>query len=639
MIWLLLLANLTCNLGCSGDDPQFVQAYGKKPVTTCTSVGISCDGDVATICNAAHEQSERDCGAEGQICAEDRGCMACIPGLHDCDGNTPRTCHADGSGWETEAACDTSAGLQCNRETGVCGNLCEQARQQESYIGCEYWPTVTANPNISREFSFAVAVSNPQDVPANVTVDRAGDAADVVAGPFTLEPDELRIIPLPWHEPLLAAAKDGSSGSLLAAKAAYHLLSDVPVTVYQFNALEYRIDRDCPTETRDPADGRCFSYTNDASLLVPTHALTGNYLVTSRASQLRMVSVQQSDGTVAMDGGGQLLLDAAQSPGFLAVVGVDEQVTVKVASSAFTNAAVEGQFPALAPGQQTSIELARGDVLQLTSQVPAPDVHCEGPEDLQALGQGYTRHIRYCNVGQDYDLTGTRIEASGKVAVLAGHACAFVPYNRWACDHLEESMFPMESWGREFAVGRTHALSLEPNVVRVLAARAGTMVSFEPEVHEPLTLGQGEFAEFEVSDDFLIHASEPISVAQFLVGQEYEGIGQSPPEAVGDPDFALVTPADQYRKRYNFLAPETYTENWITVVARKGQRVELDGRAVSRWARIGTTNMQASRTPLRAGSHDMRSDGPFGVTVYGFGAYTSYMYSAGLDFHRIAEVQ
>jgi hypothetical protein len=157
-------------------------------------------------------------------------------------------------------------------------------------------------------------------------------------------------------------------------------------------------------------------------------------------------------------------------------------------------------------------------------------------------------------------------------------------------------------------------------------------------VHPEQTLASGEFIEFEATEDFTVRASEAISVGQFLVGQQYAGIDVARRNS-GDPGFALVTPADQYRRLYNFLAPATYTENWITVVAPVGARVELDGRALPRGSPIGSTDMQAIRVEVSSGSHNLRSQERFGVTVYGFGSFTSYMYAAGLDFQRITPVR
>ena len=59
--------------------------------------------------------------------------------------------------------------------------------------------------------------------------------------------------------------------SALVTNGAYHIRTSAPVSAYQFNALEYHSTVLCATGTN--------SYTNDASLLLPTAALTGNYIV------------------------------------------------------------------------------------------------------------------------------------------------------------------------------------------------------------------------------------------------------------------------------------------------------------------------------------------------------------------------
>ena len=42
-----------------------------------------------------------------------------------------------------------------------------------------------------------------------------------------------------------------------------------------------------------------------------------------------------------------------------------------------------------------------------------------------------------------------------------------------------------------------------------------------------------------------------------------------------------------------------------------------------------------ARVPISGGQHNISSDQAFGIVVYGFGSYTSYMYPGGLDFEQI----
>ena len=70
---------------------------------------------------------------------------------------------------------------------------CEDAAFVRSYLGCDFWPTVTFNP-VWSEFDFAVVVANIGAEPAEVTV--SGSAG--FAFTTTVEPRDVATIALPW---------------------------------------------------------------------------------------------------------------------------------------------------------------------------------------------------------------------------------------------------------------------------------------------------------------------------------------------------------------------------------------------------------------------------------------------------------
>ena len=164
---------------------------------------------------------------------------------------------------------------------------CEEAAAAKSYVGCEFWPTVTAN-GVWEVFDFAVVVANTGEVEVEVTVDRGGSLFASESIPV----NGLATIYLPWITELKGPEVDSRGGvgaitqSMRVPNGAYHLSSSHPVTVYQFNALEY-----APREGRLEKTGHsvqpccpvgpmeCFSCTNDASLLLPATAQTGNFRV------------------------------------------------------------------------------------------------------------------------------------------------------------------------------------------------------------------------------------------------------------------------------------------------------------------------------------------------------------------------
>jgi len=197
-------------------------------------------------------------------------------------------------------------------------------------------------------------------------------------------------------------------------------------------------------------------------------------------------------------------------------------------------------------------------------------------------------------------------------------------------------MYPLEAWGKDFVVSATQPLDAEPNIVRILSGDDGNSVTFEPSsVHEPVTLARGEVVELETREDFRVQGSAALLVGQLLVGQDSEGYGTSEPMSNGDPALSLGVPGEQFRDSYTFLAPTTYDTSLVNVTAAEGQDVLLDGAPVEGWRPGGSTGLRTARVTISGGTHTMTSDRGFGIVVYGFGSYTSYMYPGGLNFELI----
>src|SRR5688500_8687884 len=70
---------------------------------------------------------------------------------------------------------------------------CEAAADARSYLGCDFWPTVTRN-SVWSVFDFAIVVANVGAEPAEVTVESDG----VTLAVATVQPSEVIKLPLPW---------------------------------------------------------------------------------------------------------------------------------------------------------------------------------------------------------------------------------------------------------------------------------------------------------------------------------------------------------------------------------------------------------------------------------------------------------
>jgi hypothetical protein len=501
--------------------------------------------------------------------------------------------------------------------SGRIPQTCAEAVANKSYIGCEYWPTVTTNSSLFPGFPFAVAVANPTTSPGTVKISRGPQVVKQV----DVAPGALEVVELPWVDELKGPYGGGGDGSQLAsavvAGGAYHVESTTPITLYQFSPLEFELKNppaDCPDNL---GTGQCFSYTNDASLVLPTTAIGTEYYVMSYPT----LHVGQSD----------LFGDTwFSSPGFVAVTATEDGTTVDVTTTAnVRGGAGVGAMNAGGTGKYT---LNKGDVLQLETAQPQGQAGCKDD------GSGY----KYCKGTQADDLTGSHIVTNKPVSVIAGHDCAFVPFDKFACDHLEESLFPVDALGTELVV--TSAASVtslaggatapDTMFVRVLSAAPDNQITFDPPVHEPVTLGAGQWLEIgPVAQDFRVKASNKIQVSQFMVGENYTGDSVG----AGDPSISIAIPTEQYRLEYTFFAPTTYTQNLVNVVAPAGASILLDGQPIpdAEFQPIGATGLSVARHRIPGGTHTMSGSKNFGIVVYGYGSYTSYMYPGGLNLEKI----
>jgi hypothetical protein len=247
------------------------------------------------------------------------------------------------------------------------------------------------------------------------------------------------------------------------------------------------------------------------------------------------------------------------------------------------------------------------------------------------------------------DLSGTRVRADKPVQVLSGHSCANVPTpDAQTCDHIEEVAMPEETLGSDYYVtipkfadvanqGGTDA----PYVLRVLPLEPGTRVTFDPAIVAPQDLSPDKpfehvFVEGK-TQNVRVTSTKPVLVAMYLMG--YSQLAVAKAALVGDPSLSIAVPVEQYRKQYLFTAPLTYNSNIASIIAPKGASVRVDGKAVdtSGMTMIGKSSYGVVHVLLSSdsGVHTLEASMEVGLSVYGYGAYTSYMYPGGVDLKRI----
>ncbi len=593
--WYAFLALLLASTGavaCSSDSTNSTDGTGSTSLGRCGFSAYSCDGTRATRCSGATAGEAVDCAAKGQQCNTSLGCVSCQPKATSCANGKATLCREDGQS-TLEFDCDATQGMKC-AATGCTGS-CAPPTLGPSYLGCDYYPTVTPNP-VWKGFEFAIAVANAGSKATHATVTR-GSSTIVERN---LAPGEVALLPLPWVDELKGGDVDvcqkapAVGASRRVVDGAYRVRTDQPVTVYQFSPLTYELKgaaaAGCPVASGcldSPGTSECLSYSNDASLLLPATALTGSYSVLSWPS-------------------------SANGAGFYSVTATHDgtEVTLQGRGVAAAGAAVA------ADGSGT-VKLDRGDVLLVTAQASSD----------AAFGA---------------DLTGTLVTANHPVQVIGGNSCANIPSSSAPnCDHVEHSMLPAETLGKRYVVAAPAALAPTPapHTIRIVAVQQKATVKLSPALVSSATGKSvssvvlepgGEFFESrDVTADVVLDSDQPIQVARYLEGQS------ALPSKDGDPSMAVAVPVEQFRRSYLFVASKTYFTSFAEVIAPKGATVTLDGRVLlsNEFTAIGKGDWLVARVDMRAEEdvHSLSASAPVGLMVYGYGRYTSYLYVGGLD--------
>lgn len=594
--------------GSDGSPPRTDSGPG-----TCTPGQGGCTGNTYWECgdDGVSHVNESECE---NVCAPELGCVLCRPGSRRCDGDVSMFCNANGNQWLTGRDCAEWEST-CGSD-GYCTDPCGEAEKSSSNVGCEYWPTPLANTNEldASVFDFRVVVANPNDTPANITVTRNGSEA--FSG--TVDASGLQEIVLPWVDGMSFGIPEGSWESLITAGGAYRLTSDVPVIVSQFNPFEYNV-------------GETFSYTNDATLLLPSHVLTGDYFASSYLPLSRRT------------GGGLGGTNTIRYPGYVAVVGITaEPAQVRVTPAGEVAAGGSGRIPATRRGSSFVVTLEQGEVAHIAA-APPPECSEGRPgynheEDCESTPFGDICD-GFDTCGETgHDLTGTRIAADRPVAVFGGHTCAYIPYTSQACDHLETQMPPVQSWGKRYVgMPMGPGTTGNRNLVRVLAAFDGTTVTITPPQDGVSggMLDRGEYLETYATSAFEVTADQAVMTAQYILGQ----YSSDPPADRGDPAMTALVPAEQYRSDYTFILPSSYNpdtngQNYLMVVRPPGLDLTLDGSSASAsWQSVA--GREVGLIELEGGTHSIEASDAFGLVAYGLGRFTSYATPAGLNLEQI----
>ncbi|MDI1484012.1 IgGFc-binding protein [Polyangium sp. y55x31] len=509
----------------------------------------------------------------------------------------------DGAGGGGGAAGFDPAGSGGGPDIPTDPKTCAEAAEARSYVGCDFYPTVVDNL-VWGIFDYAVVVANAGDEPASVTVSRGSE----VIATADVAPSGLSTIYLPWVEelkstvtPFLCATPSIKTQTVRVNGGAYHLVSTRPVTVYQFNALEYAAKggpagkdwSTCPAYACP--NTQCFSYSNDASLLLPSTAQTRAYRIMGPPAWLNPEN-------------------NFEFPPYFAVTGLSDNTGVTIKLSGTASIAGGAGVPSTPPGGTATLALNRGDVVQVVG-------------------------------GAGSDFSGTLVTTSAPVQVISGISCSNMPHDAVACDHLEESVFPAETLGKHYFVTVPTSPTASPvgHVVRLFGNVDNTTLTYPGGAPPgaPSTLAAGEMVELDmVSQDFEVVGDHEFGVVSFQIGASLIYPNLPVDQQKGDPAMSFATAVEQFRKKYVFLAPADYDASYADVIMPVAATLTLDGMTLAVQPKPLSSGFGIARVPLsnaKGGAHVLEASLPVGLQVMGYGTYTSYQYPGGLNLREIAQ--
>jgi IgGFc binding protein len=537
-----------------------------------------------------------DSGGEGSGC--DTHCSADLHDVLDCNNMLLKTCPAsEGCG-----------------PGGACVPACQSAAANQSTVGCDYYSVVPAGgPDLADGSCFAAYIANTWNGPVTLTVDYLG-------APLSLA--SMAVIPTGTGKAITYTPLVG--GVLPEGQLAILFLTQAP-----------DVEITCPTPTGVPMDTQ-----------IDTSGIVNGFHITSSAPVVAYdiypyggASADLSSATLLIPttawGTNYLAVDAFSAPmleftglyPFIQIVAAEDGTEVTV-SPTVAIVGGTGVAPA-AMGVPTTYTINAGQVLQFL---------------------------------QEDELNGTPIKSTKPIGVWGGANCMNIDPMDEACDSGHQQLFPISALGNEYVAVRYRprdpAQPDEAPPWRIMAAVDGTILTYDPATPPagaPTTLNSGELAMFYSAGPFTVTSQDnkhPFYISAHMGGENFMGGNYTS----GDPEYVNVTPPLEYLSSYIFMTDPTFGNTNLVLVRPKTTSgtfndVTLDcqGTPVVGWTPVGTSgNYEYAWVDLLIGDvpqgacnngyHTIKSDGPFGLTVWGWDSYDSYAFAAGASVQPINSV-
>lgn len=469
---------------------------------------------------------------------------------------------------------------------GLCVAKCPNDPKFGVYVGCEFWATDLPN------YPDPTLSPTPENAPWAIVVSNPSNFRASVSFEmpplFPYEPADPFVDP--GQSKVFLLPNINVQGTSLMPKGV-HITASQPVTVHQFNPYEVK-------------------YSNDASLLMPDPMLGNEYTILSwPTSPLDLIVIPGFP-------------TPPNQNGYFTVIAAFDDTQVTIQPSAHVRAS--GAIPELNAGQIHTLRINRGDVLSIQAD----------PKTL----------------GENGDITGSRVTANKPISVFGGHEEAVIGevmdsesgQMKSACcaDHLEEQMLPQNLAGTAYLAIKSPprgTSTIEDDFWRIQALEPNVTITTnppQPGANNVTISTVGGFIQIQSKQSFEIAATGKIQIGQYLIGRD------ATEDFTGDPSLVVMIASERFRKDYVFTTPDYSVggflggtpDMWATIVKKTTATVMVDGAAVpeASFTALGSSGWEYAYHPAPAGVHQASSAEPFGLYVYGYNNAVSFSYIGGL---------
>lgn len=525
--------------------------------------------------------------------------------------------HGDG----TESMLQTCApGQGCGGDK--CIDACASADFAKGSIGCAF-ATLPTDTTIQETDGacFAAFIANTWDQPAAIQATLGGDPIDLSQSIYYVERNGTALDYVRVNGPIdigkvavvfLSQSMEQSQYRKMCPSTVVPALREDPIAHGTSRTRAFILTSSVPVSAYSIYPyGGATSFSPTATLLLPISSWETNYVAVNGWPEPGLTS----------------------SAPTIQIVASEDDTVVRIRPK--VDIVGGGGIDSVGHGQVQSWNLARGEVLQIT---------------------------------QPKELIGSPIEASKPVGLFGGAQCPNIPSNVDACDALQQQIAPVSQWGSDYALvpnrpragaGNTQTDLREQVPWRFVGAIDGTKLTYDPSpppFGAPETLEAGQSVIFTTSYVGTVRSQDsahPFHAALFMTG------AATVTTRLGDPDFVTDVPNDQFLDHYIFFTDFTYRDTTLTFVRRKTPEgfmpITLDcagevpdfkpigksGEYEFAWLRL-TANGDAQTFPggtCDYGRHEAKSDGPFGLYVWGTDSWASYGYPGGTGSRPLSDVK